>query len=110
VKTIKFSHKYEKMPYEPTTAVLVGVEAWDIENLPPDFLDFDTLYQDKQGPNYYQLPKNGRVIVLFLWGRCENTLHFLFTTIRRCTESKWDYYHNSLGETFAIEIKEEPKP
>lgn len=110
MKTIKFSHRYEKMPYEPKTAVLIGVEALDVKELPPDFLDFDTQYRDKQGMQNYPLPKKGEVIVLFLWGKCDNGLHFLFTTIRRMNEMKWDYYHDSIGETFVIEIKPEAKP
>jgi hypothetical protein len=96
------------MPYDLKTAVLLGVEAWDVKELPATFHDYDTEYEGKEGETlYYQLTETGKIIILFLWGDTGAGLHFLFTTIRRCTEKKWDYYHNSVGETFTIEIKEE---
>jgi hypothetical protein len=110
VKTIKFSHHYNKIPLNIKTAVLLGVEAWDVEKLPASFKDYDAEYEGEGATLYYPLPEKGNVIVLFLWGEVGGGVHILFTTIRRCTESKWDYYHNSIGETFAIEIKEETKP
>ena len=109
MKTIRFSHYYNKIPLNVKTAVLLGIEAWDVEKLPASFKDYDAEYQDKEGyPLYYQLPEKGEVIILFLWGEVGGGVHILFTTIRsryrQDGKDKMDYYIP--GETFAIKIKE----
>ena len=99
MRTIRFSHRYEKMPIEIKTAVLLGVEAWDVEKLPASFKDYDAEYEGEGATLYYHLPEKGKVIVLFLWGE-----HTLFTTIRRWSPSKEKYYRDLVGCDFLIDL------
>ena len=110
MKTISFSHKYQKFGcLDIKTAVLLGVQVWDVTKLPASFLDYDAVYQDEEGHDfYYQLPEKGEVLVLFFWGDDGNRNRLLFTTIRsrisRYGKDKLDYYR--VGETFKVEIGE----
>jgi hypothetical protein len=110
MKTIKFSEVYEKMPFyadnPPTQATLLEVFKVNSEDLHKRFIEYDTIYFDKKINNlaYYKLPK-GEVLVLILKSQMFNDNNFdLWTTIRRFTPSKYEYYKKSRGETFNIEI------
>ena len=101
---IKFSEKYEKMPYPlPSRAILLEVIKVKSEELHQRFVEYDTIYFDKKENNwaYYKLPK-GEVLILLL-----KTEDDLWTTIRRFTQRKYDYYMKLRGEEFIIEIKEQ---
>ena len=117
-KTIKFSETYEKMPFyadsPPVEAVLLEVFKVNSEDLYKRFVEFDTIYFDKKENNwaYYKLPK-GEILVLLLKSEFDGGAD-LWTTIRRFTPQKYQYYKNARGETFNIEINSEvsipPKP
>jgi len=108
MKTIKFSHIYDKfyhtcedIPIPPKKAKLLEVFLVKTEDLHPDFIRYDTLYQVGDEFKQYKLPK-GKVIVLLFKTYC-----FMFTTIRRYTPRKYQYYLDSRGEEFKIVIKED---
>ena len=102
---IKFSHNYSKFPYSIAyekggKALLLGVEKWDITKLPAKFLDYDTEYFNSLDSGdstsfYYQLPEKGEVLVLFFWDNSD--CGGLFTTIRRHTPEKEEYYRALVG-------------
>lgn len=108
MKKIKFSHLYEKfnhtcegVPNPPEYAVLLEVFLVDdVEDLHPRFVEYDTLYFDKNPDQrrwvHYKLPA-GKVLVLLFRSDC-----FLFTTIRRYTPRKYEYYMGCRGEEFEI--------
>jgi hypothetical protein len=109
MKTIKFSEEYEKMKDNryndiPIMADLLEVFKMKSEDLNKEFIEYDTIYFNKKENkwNYYKLP-TGEVIILLL------KTHFLdedmiWTTIRRFTPSKFEYYKKARGETFVIKI------
>lgn len=92
---IKFSHNYKKLNGE-TNAELFNVIVIDLENQAESFIDYDT------DNYYYDLPKKGKYILLLFKG-FNGTI---FTTLRRHTDSKFDYYYNLIGQPFNIKIIE----
>jgi outer membrane lipoprotein-sorting protein len=114
-KTIKFSETYFKMPNyngKPITkAVLLEVLRIKTEDLHNRFVEYDTSYFDEKEKTtaYYKLPK-GEVLVLLLKSYNENgDKEELWTTIRRYTPQKYEYYKKARGEDFKIEITKELK-
>src|SRR3990167_8163546 len=97
---IKFSHEYFKFmnmlsPEYPRAKLLQAIKV-NYAELSTDFVRYDTAYGEIMQPNYYELPKIDLILLLFL---SEHTLQ-LFTTIRRFTPKKFEYYSNSEGEWF----------
>lgn len=101
--TIKFSHDYEKLPllWENTRAVLLRVQRVRLEDQSFAFIDYDT--KIRQG-GYYPLPKAGDFIVLLF----QHETGMLFTTIRRYTYEKKEFYLNHRQESFRL-IKVPPE-
>ena len=103
---IRFSHYYQKfwlkeaMIEDGDVVELVGVSVCDREQLPKSFLHFDSNYGSEGEPEYFPLPA-GRVIVLFFWDGDD-----LFSTIRRWTPQKEEYYRNGIGKLFEVKIEE----
>lgn len=97
--SIKFSHIYHKMPPGAFTmpAKLLQVLVCDSSDLSLPFIDYDTTYSEGR----YALP-HGRLIILFL-----KTNNRLWTTIRRWTPEKVNYYKLHVGEEVKIEKTEE---
>jgi hypothetical protein len=103
LKTIKFSHRYNKMPDAVETSVLLEVLDVSLSDLSQAFLDYDTTTE--KGFQYV-LPKTGAYLLLLLF---DVDTHQLWTTLRRSTPKKSKHYNGSIGETFKIEITEAPK-
>ena len=110
MKTIRFSHFYSKLNHAcedvavpPKTAMLLEVFLVDSRDLHKRFIEYDTSYFDKkeQTWKHYKLP-TGRVLVLLF-----KSVDLLFTTIRRYTPRKYDYYRNCRGELFNIVVEED---
>jgi len=108
---IKFSHQYEKMlsfaPFFEKGALVAWTFVADVDELPKEFLWWDTLYHDKHW-NYhnYGLPK-GKVIVLLLLqrgGAHEMSMAHFWTTLRKWTPKKETYYRSLIGQEVEIEI------
>lgn len=106
---IKFSHRYYKLSYgedQIKFAELLQVFKCHYKDLGKRFIELDTLYWEKgadySNPSYYKLPENELIILLF-----RNVLReTMFTTIRRYTPRKYEYYKSKMGEIFEVEIKE----
>ena len=98
MKAIRFSSEYVKMPdlYSPSTLIQVFVTRFD--ELSPEFVEYDTRKTDG---THYPLPQTD-LIVLLLMGPSGD----LWTTIRRYTNRKYDYYLSMVGKTFSIEVLE----
>ena len=99
MKRIKFSHRYLKMPFglSFTKTLLVNVSIVNLEDLPKEFIDYDTRYNI--GKALYPLPKKGKYMVLLLL-----TGNEIWTTIRRWTPRKFDYYKGLIGQEVKIKL------
>ena len=111
MREIRFSHFYDKFNYyyesflsPPQYAILLEVFVVDTEKLHQRFIEYDTLYYENGRPKYYRLPK-GKVLVLLF----QTDEDLLFTTIRRFTPKKYDYYMKNRGEMFKIVINKREK-
>ena len=112
IKTIKFSHFYEKLnhscegiPNPPQYATLLEVFLALRDSLHQAFIHYDTTYFDREKNKWeqYKLPE-GLLIVLLFKSDC-----FLFTTVRRFTPRKYEYYRENRGKLFKIIVKENDK-
>ena len=114
---IKFSQTYDKMlnnPFEetPKKAVLLEVFVKSSKELHPRFVEYDTIYFNEKVNNseYYKLPQ-GDVIILLLKSEFVNGEVMLWTTIRRFTPEKYQYYNKARLNEFDIVIEQdEVKP
>ena len=97
MKTIKFSNEYIKMPPYYQKARLLEVFDTTKAALSEDFITYDTT---KKNGNQYELP-DGRLIVLLLQSEGR-----VWTTVRRWTESKANYYRGSRGEIFKCIVED----
>lgn len=102
---IKFSHVYPKLANQ-TSAKLLDVRMVRRDKLDTYMLELDTEYLGAGDLiEHYPLP-NGLLLVLTFQG---NRL-IPFTTIRRYTSKKADYYESCIGKEFDIAIiHEEPR-
>ena len=102
--TIKFSHRYVKMPLDFKKSILTRIELVDIGKLSPEFLDQDSAIV---GGGNYPLPKKGRFMVLHLKS---TSLQAEWQTIRRWTPGKESFYRKRVGEVIqCVIIQEEGK-
>jgi hypothetical protein len=98
---IKFSFDYEKLPigWNGTQAVLVGVCHVDMDRIKksmPAFIEYDTTHRGGHGK--YALDFKEGIILSFIHLNTGKP----FTTIRRNTKEKFEWYMNCLGETFEM--------
>lgn len=98
---IKFTHTYAKLlgkDDKPITyAKLLDVIPRRMEDVSSELIAWDT----DQGT--YQLPKKGQYLMLvFMKPGKKDT----FSTFRRYTPAKEEYYRKAMGEIFYIEINE----
>lgn len=123
---IKFSHTYFKMPppfwsRSEHITHLVGMSIIeDINNLPKEFLDWDTAFESqiRLGNNpcrevaHYKLPK-GKCILLtfFTQFKLDEGVETedVWTTVRRWEPYKERYYYGLIGKQVEIEFVEEGK-
>jgi len=100
MKQIKFSHRYKKMPlsltYGERAATLLQVLKVHYDDLSDLFIEYDTSYKDGN----YPIPKTDLIFLLF-----QTREGKLFTTIRRFTDRKWEYYKKAEGEKFEVVIE-----
>ena len=96
MKSIKFSHIYDKFPPGRGPSMLLEVFTVDVKDLSSEFLEYDTKIT---GGGRYPLPKNGSHLVLLLYQA--STKH-LWTTIRRQTPEKEAYYRSLIGSELSM--------
>lgn len=111
MQQIKFSHYYIKFhgcfaKNKPKSAFLLQAIKINFNDLSEEFIKQDTGYLVRQSKrifvyNEYFLPKTDLILLIF--GSNKNVL---FTTFRRFTPKKWEYYKNSEGKEFEITIEE----
>lgn len=104
MKKIKFSHIYQKLLDSHNDVVdhatLHAVIPVQLEELHASFIDYDT------DSGKYALPAKGKYLMLVFEKPTEVYVsdRNLFTTIRRFTPTKYDYYKNAVGEIFEVII------
>jgi len=100
---IKFSHTYFKMPVRFEKSALIQVINIDAKEISDSLYDYDTTYAT--GFNEvakYPLPA-GRLILLML----KSKAGLLWTTIRRWTPEKEQYYRRLVGQVVECEVTED---
>lgn len=97
---IKFSQEYLKLPCAmPFKATLLQCVKTHFNDLSEIFKEYDTCYFSQREFNEtknYQLPRTELIILILQFGE------YIFTTIRRYTPKKWEYYLNNTGKEFKI--------
>jgi hypothetical protein len=99
MNTIKFSHNYLKLPpnWQGKKATLLFVREIELEKQTSLLIDYDTLYLDRGESKHYPLPKKGKYLLLLF--ECEGTI---FTTLRRSTWQKLNYYNDNIFQEFEL--------
>lgn len=97
---IKFSHNYLKMPIQTECAKLLQIFIVDKNELSRTFIKYDTQYMENGCPKEYPLP-NGKLIVLLFDDEDNNCI---FTTIRRWTQQKEEYYRSLIDKYLDVEV------
>lgn len=103
MNTIKFSHRYDKMPADTILnmgTVLLHVFVIEASEIQFDFINYDTIYCENGKVSKYELPKGKVLVLLLLSGGL-----MLWTTIRRYMPYKYTYYKGLIGDRINIEIK-----
>lgn len=98
MKQIKFSYLYEKMNWQPKTAKLLQVLKVNYNDLSEGFVAYDTAFHEDYGMKYYSLPKTDLILLILF----DLEREIIWTTIRRFTPKKWEYYKGSESEVFDI--------
>jgi hypothetical protein len=112
--TIKFSHRYHKMPLtymlEHGNHIILGVIRAKISELNKVFLDYDTKYYNRRSQECEHFPltfDEALIIVIFSYMDYKNETECkLWQTIRRYTRGKEKYYKGLIGKQIDIEIME----
>jgi len=102
MKSIKFSHDYEKLPenWQGTDAILTGLvpaKISQLKQIAPEFLEYDTKFRGEEGN--YPLGFEDALILFFIHVNTGKP----FSTIRRNYKSKYEYYANSVFQYFRLE-------
>ena len=93
---VNFSHKYSKMPEGWEKSKLLQIFTTHKMDLSYEFELYDTHIE---GGGYYKLP-DGVLFVLLLQTVDKGEL---WTTIRRCTKSKYYWYRGLMGKTIPMQ-------
>ena len=96
---IKFSHTYSKIPENPDPSRLLETFVVERSDLHRCFVNYDTLIA--QGGGNYSLPKSKLLVLLLLSEGGQ-----LWSTIRRYTPEKCEYYRGMRCKTFKIDVSE----
>ena len=99
MNTIKFSHRYTKLPDAINSGdkvIMLEVLNSRFQDLHPAFIKYDVTTDKGE---LYPLPKTGSCLVLIFLFKGE-----IFTTVRRHTPEKEKYYRGLRGEVLRLEI------
>ena len=102
MRKIKFSHHYLKLMGVDNSEPVTLVQVWNTNTteLMDEFIEYDTVYfENGEKKNYYlQVPMI--CMVLFF----VDSSGKLFTTIRRTTPKKEEYYNTCIGSDFELVV------
>lgn len=101
---IKFSHWYDKLEGIKITkpVLLIQVLKFHYKDLSESMIEYDTHYLDMEGiSNYYPLPKTDLILLIFMQG------DRIFTTIRRYTKEKFEYYKELENQELNLDVETE---
>jgi hypothetical protein len=96
---MRFSNYYAKMPTGWQTSLLLDVIPIELSDLSQAFVEYDTTTLNG---GTYLLPKSGSYLLLLL----RSTDGHLWTTIRRSTPKKKEYYLGKRGQAFRCVVEE----
>lgn len=102
---IKFSHAYLKFPRDYKQSKLLASLPVRLEDLPKEFLDYDTAYEENGEIKHYPLPATGAYMILILRAGSGNGA--IWTTIRSQwgkSGNKLEYYKSMIGREFDCEV------
>lgn len=105
MNTICFSHFYQKMPRDFQYSKLLQVLPVKLEDLSPDFLQYDTTYIDGGEEKQYPLPEKGEYLLLLLQAGSGHGR--LWTTLRSRFghgKDKLEYYNSMMGHIFECKV------
>lgn len=104
MKQIKFSHSYRKFELmEDRKFNLIQIIKINYAELSKEFIGYDTYWCQGLKEGFYELPKTDLIMLIFQ----EPSTFRIFTTLRRFTQEKYNYYLKSIGECFEIKLEEE---
>lgn len=107
IKSIKFSHRYVKHPYNVqngSAVTLIEVLNSRFEDLHKSFIEYDTTTVNNKK---YSLPRCGDCLVLLFLGRGLSwDTSELFTTVRRSTPENERYYKGLRGKKWWVKIED----
>lgn len=107
IPKIKFSHWYEKLNHIYNTnckhkeCVLLAIFKTHRKDLHEQFVRYDTEFWDELSMKHYELPKTDLLVLLFV---SNVNGYSLFTTTRKWTPQKEQYYKSKVGKLFEVEI------
>lgn len=102
---LKFSHRYKKFgwiitPAKPINVKLLQIFKTHYNDLSESFKLYDTTYKEGYGINVYKLPQTELIVLILGY---EYSFH-MFTTIRRYTPEKYEYYKRMIGRLFELVV------
>lgn len=108
--TLKFSNDYLKLSadWEGRQATLLSVHNILLQYQSPAFLKYDTCYwksREKKEKGWYELPPEGEYLLLLFemsGGYPQHEQAPVFTTLRRWTHEKEEYYRSNKGKFFTL--------
>ena len=108
-RTIKFSSDYFKLPMIVKKAKLLLVIKTTRVKLPDCFIHYDSykfmpFRSMASSSNYYPIPKGDLLLLLFQADSRLEERFEIFTTLRRWTKDKEQYYRSHIGEWFKVEV------
>jgi hypothetical protein len=107
MNVIRFSHDYYKLPegWQGKEAVLIGVsycnDMQTVKQNLPNFLKYDATIRTEDPWDQKQYPLDFKEGIILIFVMIETGIPF--TTIRRSTPEKLEYYQGNLWKSFLLE-------
>jgi len=101
---IKFSHKYYKFPAGYDKSKIAQIIVLDEGEISQPFREYDTVFTSNNEPDgFYPLPKGKLLLILLI---ANSGRGWIWTTIRRWTPEKEQYYKRLVGQVVECEVTE----
>ena len=105
MRQIKFAHRYLKFPRDYQQSMLLDVLPVRLQDLSPQFLAYDTSYEENGEIKHYPLPKSGNYMILLLQAGSGHGQ--IWTTIRSQwgkSGDKLKYYQGLIGQEMECKV------